>query len=56
MPEHAQERFLHRVFGVGLVAQDGEGDAIEGSCVLADQGRKNLLICMRTASLVHRSF
>ena len=29
MAQHAQKRLLHGVFGVGGIAQDGKGDAIE---------------------------
>ncbi len=40
MAQHAHKRFLHRVFGIGGVAKNGKGYAIESSGVLAHQGRK----------------
>ncbi len=52
MAQHAQKRLLHRVFGIGGVAQNGEGNAVEGSGVLAHQSRKRLFFRLRAGLIV----
>ena len=52
MAQHAQERLLNGILGVGGIAQNGEGHTIERRGILADQRREGLLIrCL--AKTVH---
>ena len=53
MAQNAQKRLLHGIFGVGGIAQDGKGHAIEGRRVLVDQGRKRFLFRVLAGFVLH---
>ena len=53
--QDAQKRLLHCIFGVGWVAQDGVGHAVQGACVLAHQRRKSRFFRLSASQFVHRA-
>ncbi len=54
--QHPQEGFLHGIFSIGGIAQDGESNAIESPRVLTDQGRKRLLFRVLAVLIGHSAF
>ena len=55
MAQHAQEGFLHGIFSIGGIAQNGIGYAIEGAGVLVHQRRDRGVFRALARFLIHRA-
>ena len=53
MAQNAQKRFLHGVFGIRLIAQNGKSYAVESGRILVDQRRQCFLLGVLASFVMH---